>query len=547
MRINRRSFPLLFKHCLPCLNYCAIRRLHEIPFFDLYHRITGKTIPKSSLPKLKKKHPNLDTVSREQLQSTLQILQKFGITPLEACENPHLFSMNPISMDNYGEILKECGFLTIAPTHIIRYHTLVRARTISQLKKEGLIDSNLKLDNVLHDCFPEWPEKEKKYQPFPDSSTSILTIRVYVLEQYLNWRLSVTTDEFKKYCRNYLPLKHRPMCDIKEALNLAQNEIKFDVPCIRRNGFIIASDPVNTKLILEKVESLAGIDIREAIRIEPAILKNNYNSLLEIKQILEDFNIKNEAQRHCMRVYCMAPESVRERLQHLSTLKEYRVLFSNPRVLSLVVHKVKVLNRLEKIQEAKKQCYSLNHLVGSNQIFNSYINSFGNKACGRDIAVLISSSLDADKIKTYDRNGNTKLSQSELTELILPKLRKHKYWLHTALNAIDENIQYLKQFFDDNVIYHNCLLLLYPVAEIKQYIELLLKKRDKYRRYDDVCNIQLDPVYNMLNYDLLTDHQVLSLVLYEMEKKHHFTGDGVWNKANKTESEDFNLPIQQIV
>lgn len=77
------------------------------------------------------------------------------------------------------------------------------------------------------------------------------------------------------------------MGDIQESLDLATNEIKFDYDTIRRNGFIISSDPLNTKLILENVPTLGRLDIREAIRIEPAILKNNYTALLQIRDIME--------------------------------------------------------------------------------------------------------------------------------------------------------------------------------------------------------------------------------------------------------------------
>lgn len=108
-----------------------------------------------------------------------------------------------------------------------------------------------------------------------------------VLESYLTWKLSITTDDFQKYCRNYLPLKHKPMSDVQEAIDIALNMINFNIEDIRRNGFILSSDPIKTKLIIENVPSLAGLDIREAIRIEPAILKNNYNSLLKIRDLLE--------------------------------------------------------------------------------------------------------------------------------------------------------------------------------------------------------------------------------------------------------------------
>lgn len=81
---------------------------------------TGHILSEDAVPELKKKHPHIDSASHDRLQFTLQILEKFNITPLEACRNPHLFSMNPITVDNYGEILKECGFINIVPKYIIR-------------------------------------------------------------------------------------------------------------------------------------------------------------------------------------------------------------------------------------------------------------------------------------------------------------------------------------------------------------------------------------------------------------------------------------------
>lgn len=109
------------------------------------------------------------------------------------------------------------------------------------------------------------------------------------LERYLQYKFSITSNEFKNYCKNYLPLKHRPICDIQEALDIAQNNIKFNLETIRRNGFIISSDPANTRLILENVDSLGGLDIRDAIKIEPAILKNRYQALIDIKDMLQVF------------------------------------------------------------------------------------------------------------------------------------------------------------------------------------------------------------------------------------------------------------------
>ncbi|XP_026764236.2 transcription termination factor 5, mitochondrial-like [Galleria mellonella] len=501
------------------------RTYHAIPFLDLYEKATGDIVSKDRLSILVRKHPNIDTLSNESLQFTLGILNKFGITTLEACKHPHVFVMNPITLDNYGEILKECGFVNILPNHIIKYHTLVRSRTIAFLKKEGLIKADLNLEEVLYDYFPELPAMCRSLENFPDSTTSILIVRMSVLEKYLKWRLSVTSEEFQRYCRNYLPLKHKPMSDIKEALTIAEDNIMFSKDEIRRNGFIISTDPIKSKLIIDNVKSLAGMDIRQVIRTEPAILKNNYNALLQIRDLLEEYRISDEAQRRCLKVYCMKPQTVKERLEDLINMKEYQILSTNPRVLSMVVHKRKMIKRLSKIKLTKKQCYSLNHLVSSNNVFNNYITSFGNRVCGRDISILINTSLIVDNNKS-----NTSIKKSNSTESLkatLNQLKKHKYWLHSALSVIDENIQYLKLKFDNKTILEHCQLLLYPISEIKYYVEILLEKRNGLHP-----DAHLDASYNNLKFSALSDQHILSLVLYEIEKKYHFSGDGVWTNQD---------------
>ncbi|XP_038209552.1 transcription termination factor 5, mitochondrial-like [Zerene cesonia] len=304
----------------------------EIPFVNLYQKVTGQHLSPKNLEQLRKKEPNLTNFTTEKLYLTLDILKKFGISAEEACCNPHLFCMNAISMDNYGEIFKECGFTKIVPKHLIRYNTIVKSRTIAYLKKEGLLNNESNLEEVLLAKFQEWPEQQKSLKKFCDANTSILTIRTSVLERYLEWRLHINNEDFAKYCKNYLPLRHRPMSDIRQAIDIAENIIKFELKVIKRNGFIISSDPVNTNLILENVDSLGGIEIKEAIRLEPAILKNNYNSLLEIKELLKQYDIAEEAQRRCLRVFCMNPDSVRDRLNELVNMKEYKVLATNPRV-----------------------------------------------------------------------------------------------------------------------------------------------------------------------------------------------------------------------
>ncbi|XP_038209046.1 transcription termination factor 5, mitochondrial-like [Zerene cesonia] len=190
------------------------------------------------------------------------------------------------------------------------------------------------------------------------------------------------------------------------------------------------------------------------------------------------------------------------------------------------------MNRLSKLQTAKKQCFSLNHLVAAQKIFNTYINSFGSKVCSRDIAILIATSLQGSKI---------------CKKTILNNLRRHKYWLHTSLHIIHENICLLKPNFPDQVILDNCHLLLYPVLDIEKHINYLQKMRNSDSKTREKFRTEMDTYHNNLNYSKLTDSQILSLTLYEIEKKYHYSGDGIWNKQDGAREEKQMKKSQQIL
>lgn len=97
--------------------------------------------------------------------------------------------------------------------------------------------------------------------------------------------------------------------------------------------------------------------------------------------------------------------------------------------------------------------------------FCSYISNFGDKMCGRDIAVLIMSSFRTE-CNEKNRNNSSETEEnrkSNLMQAILKQLKRHKYWLHSSLYIINENIQYLNEKFYGNVIVNNCQIVLYPL------------------------------------------------------------------------------------
>lgn len=70
------------------------------------------------------------------------------------------------------------------------------------------------------------------------------------------------------------------------------------------------------------------------------------------------------------------------------------------------------------------------------------------------------------------------------------------------------------------------IIIFYSSAEIEQYINIFRQKRAGSETNNN--DIKLDSNYNNLVLTQLSDSQILSLVLYEIEKKYHFSGDGIW-------------------
>lgn len=66
-------------------------------------------------------------------------------------------------------------------------------------------------------------------------------------------------------------------------------------------------------------------------------------------------------------------------------------------------------------------------------------------------------------------------------------------------------------------------------SEVKYYIEILLGLREG---QETTASSKEDLNYNNVHFNSLTDDQILSLVLYTIEKKYHFSCDGIWARQD---------------
>ncbi|XP_014360210.2 transcription termination factor 5, mitochondrial [Papilio machaon] len=262
-----------------------------------------------------------------------------------------------------------------------------------------------------------------------------------------------------------------------------------------------------------------GIDIKEIIRSHPKIAMKNFSNMVEIRKILQEFDVSNEAQIRCFEIYTLSPETIRARLENAKKTPEFITYFNHPRFLKMIHHNKKTTKRLINLYSQNKKCVSLNILSGSFSNYETFEKMHGDRlGKAKDLLFCICEIL-----------GNTS-SASDIRKI----LRRHPFWLNMPLVQIKYVAEQLLKKFSPEDVFENCTILLYPWNKIRDTM-VILHHREL---------LKLHP-FDHLDISRLNDSQKLSLVLYLLEKKHYFTGNGVWTE-DKNKNTELTIQTKNI-
>ncbi|CAK1599837.1 unnamed protein product [Parnassius mnemosyne] len=459
------------------------------------------------------KQPVLKKLNEENIKGLLETFDELGFSKDVMISYPALCSLLPVTLKFRYKVLQECGIENVTPAHLLSYLNLVKQNTIGQLKSDGLILNCVNVENRLASYMTQWPTSLTTLVYGDVNTISLYSLRLKIIQRYLELMLDLSCDEFYRGLKTYPTIKHRPLKVINETLNILQTELMIPHYKIKSNLYLIHADPDNLKNILYKFRSIGGIDIKEIVRLHPKIAMKSYYSMLEIRKVLQEFNVSNEAQMRCFEIYTLSPKTVRERLQKAQSIPEFCTYSNHPRFLKMIYYNKTAMKRLLKLYSFNKKCLSLNILSGSAAHYETYEKSPGDRlGKGKDLVFCISQALGCT-FKSSD---------------IRQAIKRHPFWINIPLVQIKFVFDKLINKFSPQDIYDNCPILLYPWNKIKDVINILEKNQ---------AHIQL--YHESLDLSQLSSSQKLSLVLYLLEKNHYFTGNGVWNEDKNKSNADF--------
>lgn len=448
------------------------------------------------------KHPIITKLNDEKIASIVHTINKMGFSKHSLIEEPALFGILPVTLKFRHKVLKECGIENISSASLTTYLTILKQKNIGELKKLGYLPSHINVENKLASFMTQWPTSLTTLIDADVNSTSLYTLRLKIIQRYLELVLDLTNEEFYRGVQTYPTIKHRPLEYINETLKILQLQIMIPNHKIKSNLYLVHVDPENLRNIVHNFRCIGGIDIKEVIRMHPKLATRNCNTMFETRKILEEYGISNEAQRRCFSIYTLAPDTVRERLEQAAKIPEFSAFVKHPRFLKMIHYNTTAMKRLNKLYSNNKKCVSLNVLSGSAAHYEAFVKAPGDRlGKGKDLLFCISQSLGKKINMIHVRNS----------------IKRHPFWINTPVLQVKYVYTQLSKQFADQDIYENCPILLYPWKKVKDTLLLIDKKAI--------------PLYQEnLNYDSLSKSQKLSLVLYLLEKNHYFSGNGVWTE-----------------
>ncbi|KAJ8734018.1 hypothetical protein PYW07_014569 [Mythimna separata] len=462
------------------------------------------------------KHPVITKLNDEKISSLIHTINEMGFSNQSLIEEPALFGILPVTLKFRYKVLNECGIQNISSALLTTYLTILKQKKIGELKRLGYLPNHFNVENKLASFMTQWPTSLTTLIDEDVNYTSLYTLRLKIIQRYLELVLDLTREEFYRGVETYPTIKHRPLEYINETLQILQLQIMIPNHKIKSNLYLIHVDPENLDNIIHKFRSIGGIDIKEVIRMHPKLATRNCNSLFETRKILEEYGISNEAQRRCFSIYTLAPSTIRERLEQATKIPEFSAFIKHPRFLKMIHYNTTAMKRLNRLYNNNKKCVSLNVLSGSTAHYEAFEKAPGDRlGKGKDLLFCISQSL------------GKKFNMAKIRNCI----KRHPFWINTPVLQVKYVYEQLSTQFADQDIYENCPILLYPWNKVKDTLNLIDKK---------LIEKQLPMFQENLHYDSLSKSQKLSLVLYLLEKNHYFSGNGVWTEEKYNDVDKLN-------
>lgn len=451
-----------------------------------------------------------EAVNINDVNASAEYLKENNILAKNIRAHPLSLLVHKLTLANRKKVLEECSFGEIKLQLLHRFVALMNKK-VHNLKAFNYISQE---SNVAENLLKQLDVDIKLKTEIGDDIT-LAALRDVIIKNYLKAKLRVTEKDFSALSKvHHLRLKHRSLESTVKIIDVLVHKLNFSKERIFKNGFVLYACADNINQILTEVPEIGGVPMSEVLHRRPKIIMNSAESIRDIVQLIKRRDIPEKNILGSLEILTLAPGTIQTRLEHLSTVKEFDALDSNPRFLRLVHYHKKAKSRLDCLKQMNVKCASLNLLSSASEVFEKYARDGADKTSGRDSVMYVAKCIGQDM--EHVRNTFT----------------RHPNWRHVPLTTVKASIDFLRsKSFTDEDIGKNLYLLLYPVSRIEEKLSALKERQAGNNENDRINDIPLSEVSNS---------KLLSLCLYFIEVEFHFSGDGIWDTNKHDHKQDIS-------
>ncbi|KAF7285021.1 hypothetical protein GWI33_012335 [Rhynchophorus ferrugineus] len=461
-------------------------------------------LPKNKAEKFIRKHPILAFKEPEHIRFSYDFCKKIGYANQDMLKYTNLLTLHHLIKVQHYWALEETGCHNIHPKLLSRAVYYFK-RKIVCLKYQNFLKPEVDVVEKFLSYLNPPIKRPEKLQVSLEAIDDMTWKELHeeVLRDWLKVRLNASDDEINKLYRIHKMFCNKSFRVIEENIQLAES-IGLTHNKILKCGYLLNNYPEYPKTVLRDFPNLAGLNIKSAMKSNPKLMMVDPKKMLKIYGLLKEYNIPDEHIQRKHQIFTMNVDSIKSRLMEIKQKKELQLVLEFNNILHVVIHQKKITSRLSYLQKLKMRCASFK-LFGhtDDAYFDNYIKE------GKDI------NMKSDLI-----NFLAVLFQQDKKD-ISKKISVHPLCQYVPFIDMQATYDFLiKTGFSKDNIYRVLPILLYPIDKIKNAVK----------------TIKTDPD---TDYYILNQYQILNLIIYELEKVHHFTGNGIWTMENVTDEQQF--------
>ncbi|XP_076759361.1 mitochondrial transcription termination factor 5 [Xylocopa sonorina] len=448
----------------------------------------------------------INKIPRNQIIRNCTMIKNMGVSLKEIKYLPQCLMLQPMIMKNRILILREMGAKDIGLDHIFRFPASMRKST----KKFKELHNIPTKEDIMKTLFVKTDLLKHK----PNISSIKCVNSITRTGDYYEMCLSYYKTFYLKLCDGLFyksrKLKYQSFREISKLLDVLKTGCQFDMNFLKKNRYLLNLDVDDVEKFLNEFKyiNIDGKGIIDIVRKCPRILFHDTDEIKELLQLYKVLGLSDQSIISHLNVMSMNRETFLERYTNITKRRELAMWLQHPRILPMIYNYKIVLDRADFLR-------SLNHLTAVN--INTYLSS----------KKFFLRFVEGDVSHTAMRKYLLYILRKELGEdkvSIIHSIRRHPYWKNVSLLHVEIMLRYLKKYYTIEDICLNIHIILYPRSKVIDVLNSVYKEYSPQEGYD------------------FAPTQYLALCLYKLEKKHHFSGDAIWQTVH-TEMSDLNPHI----